>query len=137
MGYCVSKSCSTSNRIMVVANLHEMFGRLMGLFRLIPGLQGLSQQIRFCFSLNDGFRLLHVCDSMQSNSNALQGSSNSGYARWFRSGLRRGLRQLAIRSPLRLLRLWLRGWFDPPKPLTVVALVFCVASSIRCLFDIG
>src|SRR5947208_2312716 len=50
MGYCTSKSCSTSNRIMVVANLHETFGSLMDLFRLIPRLQGLSQQIRFCFS---------------------------------------------------------------------------------------
>jgi len=42
---------------MVVANLHETFGSLMDLFRLIPGLQGLSQQIRFCFSLNDGISI--------------------------------------------------------------------------------
>ena len=98
--------------------------------------RGCLNRFVFAFLWTMVFRLLHVCDSMQSISNALQGSSNSTYARWFRSGLRRGLRQLAIRSPLRLLRLWLRGWFDPPKPLTVVALIFYVSSSIWCLVNI-
>src|SRR5262249_34375871 len=82
------------------------------------------------------FRLLYVCDSMQSISNALQGISNSSYARWFRSGLKRGLRQLAIRSPMRLLRLCLRDWFNPPKPAALAALIFYVSSSIGCLVNI-